>query len=187
MSRSPRLLSLALLVTAALAAGGCGAGHSSVVTTAETEGIYLDVGGMKYQVQISRYMNPSDVEDRSYLLGLPAGVAPTGKETWFGVFMRVENETDRALPAAKDFEIVDTQENVYRPIPIDTKANPFSYQGGEVGPQSVYPLAESAAGSGPIQGSLILFKVKIESLQNRPLELHIIGSGGDKATVALDV
>jgi hypothetical protein len=187
MSRTPRLLSLALLVTAALAAGGCATGHSSIVKTAETEGIYLDLGGMKYQVQISRYMNPSDVEDRSYLAGLPTGVEPTGKETWFGVFMRVENETDRPLPAAHDFEIVDTQENVYRPIPLDAKSNPFAYQGGEVGPRSILPLPDSAAGNTPIQGALVLFKVKVESLQNRPLELHIIGSGGDKATVALDV
>jgi hypothetical protein len=187
MRRPTRLLSIALLVSAALAASGCATGHSSVVKTAETEGIYLDLGGMKYQVQISRYMNQSDVEDRAYLAGLPSGDEPKGDETWFGVFMRVENETDKPLPAIRDFEIVDTQENVYRPVPLDARSNPFAYQGGEVAPRSIIPLPDSAAGNSPIQGSLVLFKLKTSSLQNRPLEFHILGGGGDKATVALDV
>jgi hypothetical protein len=187
MSRMTRLLSIALLVSAALLAGGCGAGHSSLVRTAETEGLYLDVGGMKYQVQISRYMNQSDIEDRGYLIGLPEGDEPKGDETWFGVFMRVENETDGPLPAVTDFEIVDTQENVYRPVPLDTDVNPFAYQGGEVESRSILPAPDSAAGNSPIQGSLVLFKLKTSSLQNRPLELHILGEGDDKATVALDV
>jgi hypothetical protein len=186
MSRATRLLSLALIVAAALVASGC-AGHTSLVKDAQTEGIYLDVGGMKYQVQISRYMNPSDVEDRAYLVGLPANVAPTGSEVWFGVFMRVENETDRPLKAVTDYEITDTQNNVYRPVPLDTKINPFAYQAATVRPRSILPLPDSAPGSGPIQGSLVLFKVKTASLQNRPLQLRILGAGGDTATISLDV
>jgi hypothetical protein len=184
MSRPVRVL--AVLVALALAAAGCG-GPTSIKTTAETEGIYLDLGGLKYQVQISRYMNPSDIEDQAYLTGLPKGVETTGKETWFGVFMRVQNETDRPLRAATRYEIIDTQENVYRPVPLDPKANAFAYQGGEVGPQSILPSPDSAAGSGVIQGALVLFKVRTDSLQNRPLELRISGPQGGTATVALDV
>ena len=52
-----------LIVVAALVLVGCGRGEGQV-TTAETEGLYLDIGGLKYQVQLSRYMNPSDIEDR---------------------------------------------------------------------------------------------------------------------------
>ena len=39
------------------------------------------------------------------------------------MFLRVQNTTDEALTPANDFEIVDTQENVYRPIPLDTNVN----------------------------------------------------------------
>ena len=57
-----------------------------------------------------------------------------------------------------------------------------------VPPLTVIPLASSAAGQGPIQGSLLLFKIKNESFQNRPLELRF-SNGGDseEGTYDLDV
>jgi hypothetical protein len=178
MSRSIRrpLLALLTVAVAALAVAGCG-NKQDITTTADTEGIYLDLGGMKYQIQMSRYLNPSDVEDRSYLLGLPTGVKAAANETWFGIWMRVQNETDKPLPVATEYQIHDTQKQVYRPVPLDAKSNPFAYQAGQVGPQSITPLPDSAAGSGPIQGSLLLFKIKVDSLQNRPLELEITQNG----------
>ena len=185
MSRSLRRSALVALAAVALAASGCGNKQENT-TVAETEGIYLDLGGMKYQIQMSRYLNPSDVEDRSYLAGLPTGVKTTGKEVWFGIWMRVQNETGKPLPVATEYEIHDTQGAVYRPVPLDAKSNPFAYQPGEVGPGSVLPLPDSAAGNTAIQGSLLLFKVKVDSLQNRPLELKII-QGGDTDTANIDV
>ena len=187
MSRSIRRSALALLAVAvaAFAASGCGT-KQETTTTAETEGIYLDLGGMKYQIQMSRYLNPSDVEDRSFLLGLPSGVQPTGDEVWFGIWMRVQNETDKPLPVATEYEIHDTQDTVYRPVPIDAKSNPFAYQAGDVGPSGVRPLPDGAAGNTAIQGSLLLFKVKVDSLQNRPLELKIT-QGGKTDTADIDV
>ena len=63
---------LVVLAAAALALAGAGCGDSEgVKTTAETEGLYLNVNGLKYQIQMSRYMNPNDVEDSEYLVGLP--------------------------------------------------------------------------------------------------------------------
>ena len=61
-----------------------------------TEGAYLDLAGMKYQVQISRQLNPASIEDRYYLIGLPANdrQLPVGQE-WFAVFVRVENDGDK--------------------------------------------------------------------------------------------
>ena len=82
---------VALLAISALAVAGCGNSETSEVTTAETEGIYLDLGGMKYQIQMSRYLNPADVEDKSYLLGMPSGVQAGGGEVWFGVWILVQN------------------------------------------------------------------------------------------------
>ena len=180
------VLAVALL---ALAGAGCGS-DEGVQTTAETEGLYLDINGLKYQIEMSRYMNANDVEDSQYLIGLPEGTAqPGADETWFGVWVRVQNEGDKTLPSADTWEIHDTQGNVFRPIPIDTDINPFAFQKGiDVPPATVLPLSSSAAGQGPIQGSLLLFKLKTESLQNRPLELHFSnGAQGQTGIYDIDV
>jgi hypothetical protein len=172
----------------ALFAAGCGS-HAETVTQGETEGIYLDVGELKYQVQISRYLNANDIEDEAYLQGLPVNTEqPAADETWFGVFVRVQNTTDETLSPVNTFEIVDTQENVYRPIPLDTDVNVFAYEPQPIPPKSVLPPPDSPAAEGVIQGSLLLFKVTNESLQNRPLEFKIkAGGGGGEAVVDLDV
>jgi hypothetical protein len=183
-----RLVPLAVVLVA-LVAAGCG-DSESVRTTAETEGLYVDIGGLEYQIQMSRYMNPNDVEDSEYLKGLPTSTAqPTGNEVWFGIWVRVQNESDKPLPSANVWEIHDTQDHVYRPIPIDTDINVFAFQPGiEVPPDAVLPLSSSAAGQGPIQGSLLLFKLKTDSLQNRPLELKFSnGQQGTVGTYDLDV
>ena len=178
-----------LLATALVALAGCGGG-TGVVTTAETEGLYLDINGLKYQIEMSRYMNEADDEDAEYLVGLPESTEPPAEdETWFGVWVRVENTSeDETRPAADTWEIHDTQENIYRPIPIDTDINPFAFEPVDVPPKTVIPLADTAAGQGPIQGSLLLFKLKVDSLQNRPLELKFSnGGGGVEGTYDLDV
>jgi hypothetical protein len=173
MSRLARLLSLALLAVGSLALAACG-NKEDVVTVAETEGIYVDIGELKYQVQISRQLNPGDVEDRGYLTGLPEGVAPSPKETWFGVFLRVQNNTEEVLPTASEFEIVDTDERVYRPVPLDEATNIFAYRPTELGPRGLVPAEGSLPSSGPTQGSLLLFRLTVDSLANRPLEFRIV-------------
>jgi hypothetical protein len=183
-----RRLVLALALLATLAATGCG--QSEGERHATTEGVYLDIGGLKYQIEMSRYMNPSDVEDREYLKGLPGGTSqPGGDETWFGVWVRVENVSGDTRPAADTWEIRDTLDKIYRPIPIDTNANVFAFQTGiDVPPGVTLPLPSSAAGQGPIQGSLLLFKIKNDSLQNRPLELRFSnGPQGQTGSYDLDV
>ena len=181
------LLLLALGAASVLALAGCG-NKTAVVTSAKTEGIYIDVGELKYQVQMSRILNPNDEEDRTYLAGLPAGTPqPTGDEAWFGVWMRVQNVTSKkTLAAAKDFEINDTQNHTFRPI---TLSNPFAYAPQNLRPKTVFPSPNSAAGEGVQQGALILFKVTTESLANRPLEFRIQSPAlpDDVGVVDLDV
>lgn len=182
-----RLIVISAALLCALFAAGCG-NKQETVTLGETEGIYLDIDHLKYQVQISRYMNPNDVEDRSYLAGLPSSTAqPGGDETWFGVFIRVQNTTDETIAPANDFTIVDTQEKVYRPIPIDTNVNPFAYKPDPIPPKGLIPESDSVASETSIQGSLLLFKVKTESLQNRPLEFRFKRGSGTEGVVDLDV
>jgi len=180
---------LVVLAVALFVFAGC-SDAESVKTTAETEGLYLDINGLKYQIEMSRYINANDLEDSQYLVGLPAATSqPSADETWFGVWVRVENVSDETRPAASTWEIHDTQEKVYRPIPLDTKINPFAFQTGvDVPGNTVLPLASGAAGQGPVQGSLLLFKLTNETLQNRPLELHFSNGGGSETgTYDLDV
>jgi hypothetical protein len=184
-----RVLRIVLSTALVALAAGCGS-STGQVTSAETEGLYLDINGLKYQVQMSRYLNPADVEDREYLVGLPEGTEELAEdEIYFGVWVRVENTSeDETRPAASVWEIHDTQENIYRPLSIDAEVNPFVFEPVDVPPKTVLPLTTSAAGQGPTQGLLLLFKVKIDSLQNRPLELRF-SNGGDSAegTYDLDV
>jgi hypothetical protein len=182
-----RLLTV-LVLGAALALAGC-ANKLEVRTQGETEGLYIDVGDLKYQVQISRIINPDDIEDRHYLTGLPAGtLPPKGDEAWFGVWLRVQNTTsEKTFDTAEDFQIVDTQEREYEPIELE--GNIFAYAPERLGPNTVLPNSESPPGQGPIQGSLLLFKLTTESLQNRPLEFKIVSptDPNDVGIVDLDV
>jgi hypothetical protein len=176
-----------LLIALALVAAGCGQKHE-IVHEAETEGIYVDVGNLVYQVQLSRYLNPGDVEDREYLMGLPEGVSSElpGDETWFGVWMRVKNYTDETLTPANSFTIHDTDDNQFLPVSL-AETNVFAYRPVPLGPDEVKPRPDTAAASGPIQGSLLLYRLPVESLQNRPLKLVIEQGGVEPAEIDLDL
>jgi hypothetical protein len=182
------LRKLALFALCAAVLAGCG-NKESITTEAETEGIYLDVGGLTYQVQLSRFLNPGDVEDKEYLVGLPANVPAQlpGDETWFGVWMRVKNYSDEALKPTDTFTIIDTEENEFHPVALDSALNPFAYNPILLQHAQVLPTPDTAAASGPIQGSLVLFQLKTDSLANRPLKLEIEKPGGETAEVDLDL
>src|ERR687885_2271615 len=95
-----RLHALLLSAVAALALGACG-NKEKAVLFGPTEGAYLDLGPLVYQVQISRLLNPFNAEDRGYLVDVaPQDAKLTAQQQWFAVFMRVQNTSDRAEPAA---------------------------------------------------------------------------------------
>jgi hypothetical protein len=159
---------LALAITVPLAA--CG-GHEEK-TEADNEGIYLDIGGLFYQVQISRQLNPADPEDRSYLVDLPATVPPLKpNETWFAVFMRAYNLGSKPLAPARNFVVEDTQGKQYRPVPLGPK-NIFAYRPLPVQAYGTLPPLDTISLDGPAGGSMLLFRLTDESLAARPLELH---------------
>jgi len=187
MTCRARLLAAAAL--AALAPGLAACGAEEPTRKAETEAVYVDVGELRYQVQTSRQLNPNDAADRGYLADLPPEerqLAPG--ETFFGVWLRVENETEQPHPAATKFEIVDTQGNVYEPIQLQ-RENAFAYslrRPQTVQPKGTLPSANSPAAEGAIGGLLVLYKLPSQALQFRPLDLIIKGPSSE-AEIALDV
>jgi hypothetical protein len=142
-------------------------------------------------VQGSRVLEPGLQPDKSYLKGLPSDVAkPTGTEVWFAVFLRVENRTKSPARSSEDFEIVDTQDKRYRPITLNPSANPFTYQSTVLGPNQVLPVPDSAADFDSFSGSMLLFKIPLNSYQNRPLEFRVHSADGTapaEASIDLDV
>jgi hypothetical protein len=178
------VLAAALALVAAL--GACGVKEDEI-THGETEGAYLDLGELKYQVQISRQLSPADREDEAYLLGVPEEereLAPN--ETWFAIFMRVQNITDEPHPAAEEFEIRDTQGEVFEPVELG-RENVFAYRPVEIPADQTLPAPDTPAASNTIQGSLVLFKIPFANLENRPLELEIHDPATSDRTVTVDL
>lgn len=165
-----------------LASGGlsaCGNHHDedAKIQRIEGEGFYLSLGDLKYQVQLSRQLNPNDIQDKALLVGVPAAEQQLeADEVWFGVFMQVENESHAPLSPSGDIEIIDTQEETFTPLALEP-TNPFAYRSGEVIPAGEkVPLPATPAFDTAIQGSMLLFKLKSTALDNRPLELKIEGN-----------
>ena len=187
MTRFARFALLCLASFAALAASGCG-NKEELVTVAETEGIYVTVDDLKYQIQISRILDPASREDEAYLRGVAETETLSEDEVWYGIFMRVENDTDEPHPMATDFVIHDTEGHTYEPVDIDPELNVFAYEPEELQPGRVYPLLNAPAADNTIRGGLILFKIPASSLGNRPLELEIESpTGGQNAIIDIDV
>ncbi len=187
MLRLPALLAVLLLSLALAACGGEERDPLSpaqqdrgetgdaagAILSGEQENTYLELGGLKYQTQISRQLNELDVEDRDYLAGMSEQQrALTNDQVWFAVFVRVENDHTEPAQSSSDFSIVDTQEQRYRPVTIG-EGNVFRYEPSVVQPGDLIPAEGSLAFHGPTQGSLLLFKINRQSYENRPLELVI--------------
>jgi hypothetical protein len=171
------------LAIASLGVSACGAeeGQKDDVAAAESEAMYRNLSGLKYQVQLSRQLNPEDPTDKAYFTNIAAGEASLPKgSVWFGVFLRVENETDRPAPSARELSVEDTQGNEFEPVESE---NTFAYRPVEIPGQGFLPNPEELQAQSGAGGSLLLFKIPNASLDNRPLELTV-KSPQDPARVA---
>jgi hypothetical protein len=193
MSRIPRNITLAALaVLAVLALGACGDSHTRVTTgtyagESGKNAPYLNVGPLVYEVQLSRELNPYNSEDAPYLVGLSAAQRKLQPgEEWFGVFMQVYNQTSQAHTLATNLTITDTEGNTYHPLSIG-QTNSFAYRDETVAPKGQVPAPGSVADSGPTQGAMLLYKIKVSSLSNRPLVLKIVDPANSTQTASANL
>lgn len=172
------LLGLAALLLGGLALSACGsASHDLSVK----EGQSVELGGLRYNVQFSRFLNIHDNEDRYYLTGQPD---PTANQLYLGIFLQVKNVGDSRATLPTTFTVFDTEHHSYDSLP---SRSDYAFPGGTtLDPDTEAPDPDSAAGSGPIQGALVLFSVPDTATENRPLTLEIPGPGGP-AEVELDI
>jgi hypothetical protein len=170
-------LSLAVVL---VGAAGCGEEEKKNVV----EGEPLELSDLKLNVQITRFLNPSDREDGDYLAGQQ--VPPPAGQEYLGVFIEIDNEgsEDARLPTAADLRVVDTTGQAYEALDSDS---PFALDlGGNIDAHSEVPAPDTPAASGPTQGSIVLFLVPANVGENRPLELEISYQGED-GTIELDI
>lgn len=178
-----KLATLLAIGAVAITASGCEKEVKRIESHNEGIRIYLD--GAFYQIQISRLLNPRDVEDSYYLQGQPA---PAKGDNYFGVFMYVTNEDQdrRILPIAADkMKIVTASGDEFEPI--DVKAPGWGYEPSPIGKGAMLPVPNTPAFVGPIRGGLILFRIPSADLDDRPLEFEIETPDDKTGAITLDV
>jgi hypothetical protein len=189
-ARMPRRL-LMLLCAVCLSAGGAACGNADEepgVDHPAREGLALNLGGVDYNVFITRQLNTRIPPDDAYV---DQGTEPDAGETFYGVFLQACNpakeDGDPASTQPVDaFKIVDNQGNEFEPeeLPED---NHFAYHPRELLPQECIPEAGSVAQLGPSAGSMLLFRLPLENTEYRPLELELEGEGDEHLAFELDI
>jgi hypothetical protein len=177
-------LGAVLVLAAAVAAGvmlsGCNTNPEDTLHV--NEGQAMKLGDLLYNVQITRILNPSDPEDKAYLAGQPP---PSKDQYYLGVFMQIQNEGDASQRVPTEFTVADTAGTKFRPL---RSRSLFALKlGGTVASGGELPEPESTAANGPIEGSMVLFRVDGAALQDRPLILDIPSSTGAVGDVELDI
>jgi hypothetical protein len=168
------------LVLALVGFAGCG----NDLSKEADEGVPIKLGDLEINVQETRFLNPSQPDDKEYLEGqqLPT---PAGK-SYLGVFLTIENKGDQPvrLPTNAQVSVTDTTGAAYESIPSHT---PFAVPlGSELAGGADLPAPDTAAQSGPVQGSLVLFLTDEGVSENRPLKLEIEFEG-ETGEITLDI
>jgi hypothetical protein len=169
-----------ILGLAVLGVAGC----SNDLGKEADEGVPIQLGDLKFNVQETRFLNPSQSDDKEYLAGqqLPT---PAGK-SYLGVFLTIENSGDDPvrIPTNADMTVVDTTGAAFESIPSHTDfAAPL---GSTLAPGADIPGPGTAAANGPTQGSIVLFLLDEGVSENSPLKLEI-DSQGETGEITLDI
>ncbi|MHB1467788.1 MAG: hypothetical protein ACYCX7_01370 [Solirubrobacteraceae bacterium] len=192
--RPRRRIAVAGALLAALALSACGSANMRETTGTYSgengaAAPYLNVGSLVYQVQISRSLNPWENEDAGFLEGLPNhGKELSAGEEWFGVFLQVYNETKSSQPDATEVTLSDTEGHVYHPV-MPNATNEFVYRPGQIPQKGQVPALDAPASYDSAGGALLIYKIKLESLENRPIRIKIANpeDPSESASAELDV
>jgi hypothetical protein len=176
-----RVATVSLLALAAIALAAALAACGAEETSEAAEGEPIEIAGLSYNVQLTRFLNPDDNEDAEYLVGQPP--APPGT-SYLGVFMVITNDTEDGRPSATNYTVVDTLHNEFD---IVKSESPYALEvGADVPPEAQIPIANTTAATGPNEGSLLIFPVSDDVSDNRPLRLEIQTYAGT-GEVILDI
>jgi hypothetical protein len=172
---------LVCLVAIAATAAACGDEEPGVDEPAR-EGLAVPLGGVDYNVFITRQLNPKIPADDAFY----EGPEPGPDENLYGVFLQACNNSEEAHETVDDFMIVDNQGNEFEPeeLPED---NMWAYAPRELDPKECIPEAGSVAQQGTTGGAMLLFRLPLQTTENRPLELEVEGEGDEKLTFELDI
>lgn len=170
--RLPRTIAACLAV---LALGGGLSACGDKVGTEETparEGLAVDVGGVAYNIFITRELNLRITPDKAYYKGPPA---PPGK-VLYGVFLQSCGAAKKPVRTAElhNFVVEDNQGNRYLPKELP-KDNAFAYQPTVLPKEQCTPEPGSVAQQGPTDGTMLLYEFPLQNTENRPLTMHIEG------------
>ena len=157
---------LAVLAPAGLSA--CGNTEEPGVDEPAREGLAIDVGGIDYNVYITRELNLAIAPDSAYYTGKPAKKG----RALYGVFLKTCNEGSKPRLTASTFHVEDNQGNRFEPIDLG-KDNAFAYRPTRLLPGDCIPADGSVAQLGPSAASMLLFDFPLTNTENRPLELKI--------------
>jgi hypothetical protein len=178
MRRAPAaFLPCLLAIALAVALGACGEEEETEVV----EGEPVALGELEYNVGLTRFLNPDDVEDAEYLAGQ---AAPGPGVAYLGVFLVIENESEEPQPSADSYVVHDTLDTEYEALESES---PYALElGAEVPAEGELPLPNTTAETGPNDGALLIFEVDDSVSENRPLELEIESDAGT-GKVILDI
>ena len=136
---------------------------------ATREGLAVEMGGLTYNVFITRQLNPKDAEDRDYY----RGGEPGPDNTLYGVFLQVCNHGTNAAAGGHRVHGHGHPRQGLRPdgAPGDQPVRIPRRHGGR---RELHPGEEQrGVERGPTAGAMLLFNLPLESTENRPLELKI--------------
>jgi hypothetical protein len=140
------------------------------------EGLAIDIGGINYNVFITRQLNLKIAPDKAYYAGPPAKPG----NALYGIFLQACNiSQDEDRTTTEDFVVEDNQGNEFKPIALEPD-NAFAYRSVKLQGEECTPEAGSVAQLGPTAGSMLLFDFPLQNTENRPLELVVKGGGEEK-------
>lgn len=192
-SRTLRLVALLAIVAAAVSLSGCSLTARKVLPGVTQDELsagqepYFTVGGITYQIQESRQLNPYS-DDVTYFTGLKNAQSISGDDFWYGVFIWAKNQSKRRLTTASKFVLTDSAGNSYQPTRLNSNINPWGCYPAQLAQNDINPNPDSIAASGTSGGCMVLFELPTSVYSNRPLTLHLYAQGASTAaSVDLDL